>query len=139
LFDALPADDFQAWEAKASELRSKGISWSTDPAVTQERSQAAQMQQAAAQVLANGGQVDPNIFAALPAETRAQVVAAQTASMQTAQAGGQASPPPASTLDRLQQQLRRGEMPRTREQAAGLADEVNAELETHARHLRGEW
>jgi len=139
LFDALPADDFQAWQAKASELRSKGISWSTDPTAQQERRQVDQMQQAAAQVLLNGGQVDPDIFAALPAETRAQVVAAQTAGMQQAAAGGTPAGFEPPHEQRLQTMRRQGIAPQTHEQRQALADEVNRELDALARQRRGEW
>jgi hypothetical protein len=138
-FDGLDPANFGAYQAKAEQLRAAGVTWAGDPGAIAERQRQTLEQQAAAQVLAQGGRVDPATFAALPEETRAQVLAAQTIQMQAAQAGGTqigGEPPLERRLEAMRDQ---GIYPKTSEQAAGLAAAVNQEIEALRRQAGGEW
>ncbi len=135
LFADVPADDHRAFEKRADQLRSQGVSWGdSDPLVREiSRQRVAAWQQQASQQNGNGVPLDP--AAGVPAAVQEQVIRQQVEDMVQAASGAQ----PVGA-DSLEDEIRRADPERLGQAGVeDLARRFNAQLDAISHQARGGW
>lgn len=135
LFADVPADDHRAFEKRADQLRSQGVSWGdSDPLVRQVAQQRVQAwEQAAAEQNGNGLSLDP--AGPVPEEVREDVIRQQVEAMAAGQAGGQPL-----ARDDLATEIQQADPERLGQAGVeDLAARFNREMDALSRARQGIW